>query len=128
MDGLEPIEYSFKASVVINSTDTSKNETQEVTTQKEELKKPDKEIRSESKEINTSRVDMGEIVAQLNEVIKVFNTKITFSYDPRIERSVIVVTDSTTGEVIRKIPPEEMILLISKLREIAGLLYNKKVS
>ena len=55
-----------------------------------------------------------------------FNTKVSFSIDEK-SREIIHVFDNDSGELIRQIPPEEMIQLIDKLEEIAGIIFNNKV-
>ena len=130
MDGVKPVEYNLNQQVVASS---------EVGTTKVQEEPREKQSTSAAKilpgtkkekledEDSSGEIEIQNVVAKLNDAMKFFRAKITFSYDPRINRSVIIVIDSETGEVIRQIPPEEMIMLISKLQELAGLLFNRKV-
>ena len=58
--------------------------------------------------------------------VEMFNTKVSFSIDEK-SREIIHVFDNDSGELIRQITPEEMIQLIDKLEEIAGIIFNNKV-
>ena len=41
-------------------------------------------------------------------------------------RIQVSVTDNESGEVIREIPPEEILNLMAKLDEMMGILYDEK--
>ncbi|WP_440903913.1 flagellar protein FlaG [Catenovulum sp. SX2] len=73
-------------------------------------------------------------VAEVSEFINAQNRQLNFDYDDSSNRSVIKVTDSESGEIIRQIPSEEMLKLaqrISELRsdagEAIGVLINREV-
>ena len=40
---------------------------------------------------------------------------------------IVQICDSETDEVIKEVPPEKMLDMVSKFRELAGLLVDKKV-
>ena len=58
----------------------------------------------------------------LNETAKLFNTQLQFSTDPATGRRVVKVTDSTTNEVIRQIPSEDVLRLSKAIDDFKGLL------
>jgi uncharacterized FlaG/YvyC family protein len=67
-----------------------------------------------------------EEVAFANAIAEFLNQHVSFSYDKRIDQIVVTVTKGNTEEVIRQIPSEEMIELISKLRkDFRGLIFNR---
>lgn len=47
-----------------------------------------------------------------------------FSVDEETGRTVVKVLDSRSGEVIRQIPPEEMLALAEDLERLQGLLFR----
>ncbi len=47
--------------------------------------------------------------------------------DEETRRPGFVVFDGTSGEVIREIPPEEVLALAAKLKQMTGLLVNEAV-
>ncbi len=62
-----------------------------------------------------------------NAIADFLDKKISFAYDKRINRVVVRVLRNSTDEVIRQIPPEEMIELMARLREdFGGLIVNLK--
>ncbi len=87
------------------------------------------ETNSNSGKRQTSQpeVEAQKIVEKVNQHVERFTTKVGFSYNEEYGRAVIVVTDRETGEVIRKIPAEEMLELLSKLDEVAGIIFNEQV-
>jgi flagellar protein FlaG len=74
-----------------------------------------------------SQTDITNLVASVNEYVKIFSTKVTFGYDHENERQVILVKDSETGEIIRQIPPREMLNLLKQLEEISGIIYHNHI-
>ena len=70
--------------------------------------------------------DFNDAINSVNDYVEMFNNKVSFSIDEK-SRKIIHVYDNNTGELIRQIPPEEMIQLIDKLEEIAGIIFNNKV-
>src|ERR1051326_6179858 len=53
-----------------------------------------------------------EEVAFANAIAEFLNQQVSFNYDKRINQIVVKVTKGNTQEVIRQMPPEEMIELI----------------
>jgi len=69
-------------------------------------------------------------VAFANAIAEFLNQKVSFSYDTRIDQIVVKVIRGNTEEVIRQIPSEEMIKLITKFRQdfqndFRGLIFNR---
>tara|TARA_B100001029_G_C15020099_1_gene429953 strand:- start:547 stop:927 length:381 start_codon:yes stop_codon:yes gene_type:complete len=70
--------------------------------------------------------DFNTTIDSVNEYVEMFNTKVSFTIDDK-SREIIHVYDNETGDLIRQIPPKEMIELVDKLEEIAGIIFNNKV-
>ena len=70
--------------------------------------------------------DFNDAINSVNDYVEMFNNKVSFSIDEK-SREIIHVYDNETGELIRQIPPKEMIELVDKLEEIAGIIFNNKV-
>ena len=67
-----------------------------------------------------------EEMAFANAIAEFLNQQVSFSYDQRINQIVVKVTKGSTEEVIRQIPSEEMIELITKFRkDFRGLIFNR---
>ncbi|MBQ9767663.1 MAG: flagellar protein FlaG [Lachnospiraceae bacterium] len=65
-------------------------------------------------------------VDHANQTMRQSKTKCEFSYHEETKRVSIKVIDAETEEVIREIPPEETLEMISKMWELAGLMVDEK--
>jgi len=76
--------------------------------------------------INVDEIDFTGLTKNVTEIVQHLGTKVHFSYDDRSINPVIQVRDEETGELIRQIPREEMLELLSKLKKLAGLIFQGK--
>lgn len=65
-------------------------------------------------------------VDHANQTMRQTKTKCEFSYHEETKRVSIKVIDEETEEVIREIPPEETLEMLSKMWELAGLMVDEK--
>ena len=69
-------------------------------------------------------------VDDLNKTVKqaspLHHTQLSFKYHEDTNRISITVTDSSTDEVIREIPPEKTLDMLAKAWEMAGLLVDER--
>ena len=65
-------------------------------------------------------------ISRLNNNMKQSRAKCEFTYHEKINRVSIKIIDEETNEVIREIPPEEALEMITKLWELAGLLIDER--
>ncbi|NOZ09163.1 MAG: flagellar protein FlaG [FCB group bacterium] len=80
----------------------------------------------QNEKTNKEEVDFAKLASKVSTYVESFSTKVSFSIDERTDKPVIRVTDKETGELIRQIPEQEMLDLLSKLEYIAGLIYHKQ--
>lgn len=66
------------------------------------------------------------LVSEVQSHLEDLNIQLQFQVDDRTGEYVVKVTDSESGEVIRQIPPEELVELRGKLEELRGILFDKK--
>lgn len=73
-------------------------------------------------------------VTEINQFVQAQNRQLNFSFDENSKRSVIKVTDSESGDIIRQIPSEDVLKLSERLKELqtdlgaaVGVLFNKEV-
>ena len=50
-----------------------------------------------------------------------------FLYDESKDQHIVLVKDIDTNEVIREIPPKEMLDLLKNLEDITGIIYDNKI-
>lgn len=65
-------------------------------------------------------------INQANRRAKFGHANAEFSYHEETKRISIKIVDQDTNEVIREIPPEETLDMISKMWELAGIIVDEK--
>jgi flagellar protein FlaG len=79
-----------------------------------------------SEEFNASEIN--NLVSSANQLVDaVSNNKVNFQYDQSKEQHIVLVRDIDTNEVIREIPPKEMLDLLKNLEDITGIIYDNKI-
>jgi flagellar protein FlaG len=77
--------------------------------------------------ISSGAAELKQAVKELQQKTRVTSPDLQFSIDEDTGRTVIKITDATTKEVIRQIPPAEVIRLNKELDRMQGLLLHKQV-
>lgn len=101
--------------------------------QKSEQMREFKEDKSEPKRFNffqnldKTKKTLEQVADGLNEMVKVFNRKIDFVVHDETNRMMVKVIDTETGNVLREIPPEEILDLAAKMQEAFGIIFDVKV-
>ncbi len=72
------------------------------------------------------KIDTEEAMEKIAQTARLFNRNIRLEVDDDLKIMVVKVIDSETEEVIRQIPPEEIIRLSKNARDLKGLLINKE--
>lgn len=86
---------------------------------------------------NLLDAEQNQIQTALDEVsnfVQTQNRQLDFSFDEQSNRSIIKVTDSDSGEMIRQIPSEDVLKLAQRIKELQtdageaiGVLINRQV-
>ena len=71
--------------------------------------------------------DVKEAIANINEQMQRNGHGLAFSVDDALNRTVITVTNSESGEVVRQIPDETLLRVAHNLHRIAGLLKDETI-
>jgi len=66
-------------------------------------------------------------VEVINETMSMFNRSLSFQVDDANGRTVIKIMDSETDELIKQIPSEDMLKIISHMQEMQSLLAGEQV-
>ena len=66
-------------------------------------------------------------VDKANESFKPFDRRFEISMHDKIKAVMIKVIDARTDEVIREIPSEKMLDMVSNMMELAGILVDKRI-
>jgi len=67
-----------------------------------------------------------DLTRKLNKEMEPLNPDIKFSFNDKIDSLVVNVVDKNTDKVIRKIPSDEALKIMEKMRELVGALFDKK--
>ena len=78
---------------------------------------------SESKMVDSELAE--KIAETMNDIVTTLDIRIAFSVDQGSGKRVIKVINNETKEIIRQIPPDEMLKLVGQMHRIMGLLLNK---
>lgn len=66
-------------------------------------------------------------VEVMNQAMEIFNYNLQFKIHQATNQVVVKVVDKDSGEVIREIPPEQMLDMMARMRDAVGVLLDKIV-
>jgi len=93
-------------------------------TEKSPKDKQDEEIKKEEKKV--TKEELQELTTKLNKEMAPLNPDIRFHYNDKVNELVVNVVDKNTDKVIRKIPSDEALKIMEKMRELVGALFDDK--
>jgi flagellar protein FlaG len=70
---------------------------------------------------------LSDTVSDLNELVQNMRRELQFSLEKESGELVVKVIDTETDEVVRQIPPEEVIELRRRLSDAAGAIFRESV-
>jgi flagellar protein FlaG len=104
-----------------NSSENIKSNNKKINKQAQSLQKKKEYNQKElEEEVRESVKDVNEIVDQVKEGL-------SFQIHEDTEELMIQVIDVNTDEVIKELPPEEMLDLKARIHEMVGILIDEKV-
>lgn len=72
-----------------------------------------------------TKENVEQIVDTLNSAARSVNQRVAFSYNEGTKRVIMKVVDSDTNEIVREIPPKEMIRFLEKMHELIGMIVDE---
>ena len=73
------------------------------------------------------KISKGLLNNMQHEIQMMRNIGLRFSLHETTGRTMVKVVDKETGNLIREIPPEELLDLVDKIDEMIGIIFDKKV-
>ena len=70
--------------------------------------------------------DLRTMISDLERVSATFNRRLSFSVNEKLDQVIVKVIDNDTDKVVREIPPVELQRVYERIREVIGLLFDKK--
>ncbi|NPA74329.1 MAG: flagellar biosynthesis protein FlaG [Epsilonproteobacteria bacterium] len=83
------------------------------------------EVRNE-REMKEIQKNLDNTVKKLNDQMDALSVNIRFGFNDKIDSMYVDVTEKSTGKLIRKIPSEETMKIAEKMKEIIGMIFDKK--
>ena len=93
---------------------------------KPRVRKSDSEGQSTS-QASVDRTKIDRAATKVNEVLSLADPQLKIHVDDETERVVVKIVEQESGEVIRQIPPEELLELEKYLSSPKGLLVQEQV-
>ena len=73
-----------------------------------------------------SQEELENATKKMNDFVQTLNSAIEFSVDKDTDTTVVKVIDTSTKEVLRQIPSEEMLAISKAIDKVKGLLVHQK--
>jgi len=80
----------------------------------------------EKKSKEEIKKELQKVVEELNKAMNPLNQDLHFQFNNKVEELVVQVIDKKNDKIIREFPPKEALQLMEKMRELVGLLFDKK--
>lgn len=87
-----------------------------------QLTKPEK-----NREKTSSVEEVEKNTRELNKYMDELKTSLGFSINEKTKELMVNIINRETKEVIKQIPPEELVTIREKMAELAGILLNERV-
>ena len=104
------------------------NQTADIATSVSPQSEPEK-VQKVSEASSEQKNDVGflrEVLEVAQSYFQISDVSLDFSVHGGTGRIKVSVTDKNTGELIREIPPEQVLNLMAKLDEMMGILFDQK--
>ncbi len=72
-----------------------------------------------------TKSEISDAVDRLNVAMGDLSERISFSYHEKTNRIIVKVIDSSTNEVVREIPPKDLIKLLEHIKEYMGMFVDE---
>ena len=79
-----------------------------------------------TKEHIPGKEELKNTIEHLNKHMDSLDTNIKFGFDDKVESMFVNVMERSTGKIIRRIPTEEAMKISEKMKEIVGMIFDKK--
>ncbi|WP_342473010.1 flagellar protein FlaG [Metasolibacillus sp. FSL H7-0170] len=111
-----------------NKIDVQKVEVQKNTVTENAIKKPVVQSQSteEQKDV-VSKDKLQEAVDSINEFLQIQHKASKFVYHEGLDKYYVQLVDTDTEEVIKEIPPEQILNAFYELKKLAGMIVDEKI-
>ncbi len=124
MDAISSLQSGTMMPVATTDQKQVSNAQTSATTTTEVTKQVEKSNEKQSKE--DLKKQLSTLSEQLNKEMSPLNFNVKFGYNDKLDEMYVSVTEKNTNKLIRKIPSDEAVNLMEKMREIVGMIFDKK--
>lgn len=89
------------------------------------VQKQSEKVAQESEQKDLKQ-ELSKLTEDLNKEMNPLNINVKFGFEDKLGEMYVSVSEKGSGKLLRKIPSEEAINLMSKMREIIGIIFDKK--
>ena len=90
----------------------------------QQIQKNEDDFANKSKE--EIKKELQNVIEELNKAMNPLNQNLKFQFNDKVDELVVQVIDKKNDLIIREFPPKEALKLMEKMRELVGLLFDKK--
>ncbi|WP_422446914.1 flagellar protein FlaG [Thermoanaerobacterium sp. DL9XJH110] len=73
-----------------------------------------------------SNMELDDAVRKINDTIRIFDRRYHFKIDEDSDKIIVQIINNQTGEIIREVPPEEVLKLAARIKELLGLFVDER--
>lgn len=103
-----------QANLKLQQPQTQIDNNQEQLNQKEEIK-------------NLDEKQLKELMDNLKQKFEYYSKYLKIEIDKDLNKPIVKIIDQKTNEVIKQIPPEEILKIMKKIEEMIGVLFKKEI-
>lgn len=90
------------------------------------IQKQSDEVADKTKQKDLKQ-ELMKLTEDLNKVMNPLNINVKFGFEDKIDEMFVSVYEKDSNKLLRKIPSDEAVALMVKMREIIGIIFDKKV-
>lgn len=109
----------------VDSNTSNVKKIQESSQEEVKGRKGNSDEMSEAKEITKEEVEEG--MEKLNEAIQAFHEELKFELHDESERMMTKIVNTKKHEVIKEIPPKELLDMLGRIKDMVGLVLDEKI-
>jgi flagellar protein FlaG len=123
--------------MTIERVGSSANQLSDIQPSRAERSQPSEKLTNEIKERNMelatnysrqpTREDIEQAVNRVNNFLEPVRRNLKFELHDKLDKYYVTVIDSSTDEVLKEIPPKEMLDMYAEMVEFMGLLVDRKI-
>jgi len=87
-------------------------------------KKPEEQSGKSSEELRKEAESAKQLSKTLDKIVTTFNTDIRIRFDEHWDGPVVQIIDTRTQDVIRQIPPDELIRVAERIHRFLGIMLD----